>query len=181
MAIVKRKPSESFKESTYRHSPRRMSPEQLRDFAADNAIPLQPVDVARLARAIGLRVISEAMDDDLSGYLERRGSGWVIGVNSLHHPKRQRFTIAHELGHYFLHSVEKDRFSDEILLRRNERRNEMELEADKFAGELLMPDDEFRRKIEDGVRSVSDLSEYFGTSMLAVKYKAEILGYQVRG
>src|SRR5216683_5032250 len=67
-----------------------------------------PVDVRKIAEALGIEVKIDPVDDDLSGFLYREPSSGraVIGVNSNHHPNRRNFTVAHELGHYLLHEAE---------------------------------------------------------------------------
>lgn len=178
MAIVRQR--RALGADTYQSTPPKKSPEELRSFARNNDILVQPLDVARLASALGLTLVYEPMDNDISGYLEKRSAGWVIGVNSLQHPRRQRFTIAHELAHYFLHSHEQSEFTDVVLMQRTARRDRKELAADEFAGELIMPTNEFKNKVKEGATKLSDLSEYFDVSMMAVKYKASLLGYRIR-
>lgn len=56
----------------------------------------------------------EPMDNYLSGSLSYKDGTWIMTVNSKQHVNRQRFTLAHELGHYILHK-EKIR-SFKILL-----------------------------------------------------------------
>jgi hypothetical protein len=56
-----------------------------------------------MAQARGLLVSYKTLDDDLSGFLLRGGDRTIIGVNVAHPIERQRFTIAHELGHALLH------------------------------------------------------------------------------
>lgn len=138
-----------------------------------------PVDIYSIAEFLGLEVQEEAMDDELSGYIEPRGSGWTIGVNSYHHPNRQRFTIAHELGHFLLHKP-SEKHVDVTFARRSGRRDRLEQEADLFAAELLMPESEVRKLIADGVTSLERLAAHFGVSAMAAKYRAESLGYTVR-
>src|SRR5215813_4309479 len=64
-----------------------------------------PVPVEKIARSLGIRIDLDEVDDDLSGFLVRdeKNKRTVIGANKSHHPRRRRFTIAHELGHYLLH------------------------------------------------------------------------------
>lgn len=71
----------------------------LAEFAAD-----YPVDVAEAARAIGVRVLYDELPDGVSGKIQRdeRG-GYYIVANRKEPEVRQRFTIAHELGHYIYH------------------------------------------------------------------------------
>ena len=64
-----------------------------------------PVPVEAIANALGAEVRREPADDDISGFLyrDRQHRTTVIGVNNLHHPHRQNFTIGHELAHFLLH------------------------------------------------------------------------------
>lgn len=138
-----------------------------------------PVDVHAIAEYLGVDVIEEAMDDELSGYIEPRQSGWLIGVNAYHHENRQRFTIAHELGHFLLHKPSK-RHVDVTFARRSGGRDQSENEADKFAAILLMPEDEVRRVISEGLTSLEQLASKFGVSVLAARFRVQSLGYSVR-
>jgi len=64
---------------------------------------------------------------------------WTILLNSqIDNNRRQRFTYAHELGHFMCHRDLQDQFEDseETL---NDFRNEVEREANVFASWLLMP------------------------------------------
>jgi len=73
--------------------------------------------------------------------------GAKLEVNSLHHPNRQRFTIAHELGHLELHSemitstVHVDKSFPALMRDQNSATGteKIEIEANQFASELLMP------------------------------------------
>lgn len=70
-------------------------------FAKKNNIETSPLDVSRLTSLLGITLRLEPMKGEESGSLKQEKSGnWVMTVNSLHHPHRQRFTIAHELGHF---------------------------------------------------------------------------------
>ena len=64
-----------------------------------------PVDVTALAEQCGITVVPQQFGDgDVSGMLLREdGADPVIGVNTTHADVRQRFTVAHELGHWALH------------------------------------------------------------------------------
>jgi hypothetical protein len=81
-----------------------------------------PVDVVSIAEALGLQVSYTALGD-VDGEL-REGR---IRVNKDHDLGRQRFTIAHELGHLRLHT------------HHGGRGKEAERQADAFAGALLLP------------------------------------------
>lgn len=103
-----------------------------------------PVDPLRIARLAGASVHFEPFDDDISGVLIRNGDSTAIGVNKAHASVRQRFTIAHELGHLLLHDGVPIRIDRNFRV--NWRKgsgvnasNVEEIEANFFAASLLMP------------------------------------------
>lgn len=49
-------------------------------------------------------------------------------------------------------------------------------EANDFAGALLMPEEEFRKKVEEGCTNVGDLAEFFQVPSMAVRHRARVLG-----
>lgn len=179
MAIIRRRPRDNAVVERTRIAGVN-SPDELRALARSKGMATSPLDVERLALALGFKIKREPMDDALSGYLQQEGGVWVIGVNAFHHPKRQRFTIAHELGHFFLHASKQATFVDRTLFR-NEDSNPMEWEANGFAGELLMPSGEFKAQIARGVKKVEDLANHFNVSAVAVRVRAKILGFQGHG
>lgn len=138
-----------------------------------------PVDVYAVAEFLGLEIVEEVMDDEMSGYIEPRRGGWIIGVNKFHHPNRQRFTIAHEIGHFVLHRP-SERVVDVTFARRLGARDKIESEADQFASNLLMPAEHFRGVISGGEYSLEKLASVFSVSVLAAKVRAQTLGYSVR-
>src|SRR5205807_8592593 len=88
----------------------------------------------------------------ISGMLFRDARRKVIGVNSFHAPTRQRFTIAHELGHLLLHET-RSMIVDTHVYRRDEVSSmgtqKEEREANAFAAELLMPADFVERACDE--------------------------------
>jgi Zn-dependent peptidase ImmA (M78 family) len=71
-----------------------------------------PVDVHQVARDLGIKVIEQDLEDQVSGVLVIKGNSATIGVNKNHHINRQRFTIAHECGHHELHRTDDLVFID---------------------------------------------------------------------
>lgn len=111
---------------------------------ADHSVTRPPVPVDDMARKAGCRIVPAALQD-VSGILVRSSDGPTIGVNDRQHPVRQRFTIAHELGHLLLHRGEQVTYdhSFRVNLRSDESsegRDVEEIEANFFASRLLMPD-----------------------------------------
>jgi len=90
--------------------------------------------------------LKEADLEEISGVLYKNNqSDWVILVNREDSQKRKLFTIAHELGHYFLHKNDQEEFIDGQFMNSCFGRSEgtkyqqQELEANEFAGNLVMP------------------------------------------
>ena len=131
-----------------------------------------PVPVVRVARSLGIKVKRTDLGDDCSGVLVRKGDRAVIGVNSQHHINRRRFTIAHEIGHFNLHSGETyiDRgyrvhFRD---LESGSGTKREEMEANAFAAALLMPAKLVRYAFK---RQPFELTEDDDLSALAERFK----------
>ncbi len=104
-----------------------------------------PVPVERIARRLDVQVRYAPLDGDLSGMAYIAEGVRIIGVNSLHHSTRQRFTLAHELAHICRH---EDILQDAVHLDRGSLRRDWlstqgtdpyEQEANAFASSLLMP------------------------------------------
>src|SRR5687767_400614 len=109
----------------------------------ENEITEAPVDVERIAASLGIDVRKTPTEDDISGFLLTQGDGLcVIGVNSLHHPNRQRFTIGHEIGHFALHDKAGVHVDRRVVRLRSSAsstgEDTEEIEANRFAAELLM-------------------------------------------
>lgn len=125
-----------------------------RELLSEAKIRKAPVPVERLARLAGARIHYEPFVGQISGMVHRQMNGVaIIGVNSSHPVKRQRFTIAHELGHLILHKDENLHVDEKSPIGfRNEESSlatkSPEIEANQFAAELLMPVDILAKEIE---------------------------------
>jgi len=116
-------------------------------------------------------------DDDISGFLLRNSGGQaIIGVNTLHHPNRQRFTIAHEIGHCVLNHQSELHIDRAVVKLRDHASNKGEdpdeVEANGFAAELLMPA-EF---LSDDLRklTLTDLLDDRKMQQIAKKYQVSV-------
>lgn len=137
-----------------------------------------PIDPRKIAALEGLKV--EACPNfaakNLSGELVPDGESAVIKFNPSDSAKRQRFTIAHELGHYVLghgHAF-RDPSSHFSMSYYDPR----EVDANQFAAEILMPEMAVKvlvkqRKIED----VAELARIFDVSVNAMSYRLKKLGF----
>jgi len=156
------------------------NPEKLLQFAEHNKVEMAPLNVEDLTLKLGITLKSKPLGD-LSGILYKdESNNWFIDINQLHHKNRQRYTIAHELGHYFLHKHLKDRFEDEIFFRGGESSNE-EWQANEFASCILMPEQQFRQSIKDGVNTIERLASKFEVSSIALRIRAKNLGMSGHG
>lgn len=145
--------------------------------------PAVPVD--KIAKQEGARIQYGPLDKDLSGMFFVKDGVAVIGVNSLHHPNRQRFTIGHELGHMALHreligsGVHVDK--ELAILYRDVTAatgtNKIEIEANNFAAYLLVPDFLLDEVIGDNFALAANEQEI---ETLAKKFKVSLLTMQLR-
>ncbi len=144
-----------------------------------------PTPVEKIAKGLGAQIRFAPLDQELSGMIHIKDGVPIIGVNSLHHPNRQRFTIAHEIGHLQLHremitsAVHVDKGFPALM--RDERSaagtEQIEIQANQFASELLMPQpmitealagDQF--DIDDDAR-FEQLAKKFRVSQQALQYR----------
>lgn len=150
-----------------------------------------PVQVGKLAEELGLTVVSTTdLPHGMSGSISKEGDRYVVYVNAAQPLRRQRFTIAHEIGHYLKHKSYLDQ-TDEILNPAKkailnhkdgaaaemndleERRREYA--ADKFAGDLLMPEATFK-DVWAKAQCLKDVADFFGVSDMAANVRAALLG-----
>jgi Zn-dependent peptidase ImmA (M78 family) len=117
------------------------------DILGDVTIESLPIKVDRIAKDRGLSIKPSDLGDDVSGVLVISESTSAIGYNHKESGVRQRFTIAHELGHYELHKHQMNLFIDKkeytVLFRdanSKEGKYKFEREANAFAAALLMPE-----------------------------------------
>lgn len=96
----------------------------------------------------------EIIGDAFEGMLARDPDDhavWGIAYNGKARGERQRFTIAHELGHFILHRSQKQSFNcdSQSVHTGIDGLRQIEREADEFASNLLMPGDLLREWISN--------------------------------
>lgn len=138
-----------------------------------------PVRIERIAKDLGIEIRSGNLDD-VSGVLVRRGNSAIIGTNSTQSPQRQRFTIAHELGHFLLHDgitnhVDRSYRVNYRSVESSQATNVEEIEANFFAAAILMPkhmlDAESAELAVDNDERVAELARLFQVSRLAMSLR----------
>jgi hypothetical protein len=141
-----------------------------------------PVDVDGLAHDLGINVVrSDEVGPNVAGMIardRRRGgpSGFVVTVNANDNRRRQRFTLAHEIGHFLLH---RDLMDDGIVddtMYRSPLGEWYERQADRSAGDCLLPANLVRAEYRTGNRSLSGLARTFDVSRKAMRIRLDQLG-----
>lgn len=135
----------------------------------------------------------EFADDTVSGMLLKHDNKWDIYVNKKNSIYRQRFTIAHELGHYYAQKYgspstqeylknNDDMIQDFSFLRKEKHGKKddiaIEREANQIAAEILMPKNSVKDLINDK-KDVSEMATVFGVSEVAMSYRLKNLGFAV--
>ena len=105
---------------------------------------------------------------------------FTIRISELTSPTRDRFTIAHELGHLFLHLQQVKKVDSSAGMRAtryvdltNEKLQRAEWEANWFAAELLMPKSTFPASVEKF--GLSYAASLFGVSRSAADIRVRSL------
>ncbi|WP_454151203.1 ImmA/IrrE family metallo-endopeptidase [Microbacterium lacticum] len=99
---------------------------------------------------------------------------FTVHIPMLTSHRRDRFTIAHELGHYFLHYLYPGTSLPKTFSRGG--RDLAETQANYFAAALLMPSNRFARvwRASDGDEWA--VADRFGVSASAASVRAQSLG-----
>ena len=145
-----------------------------------------PVPVDKIAKALGVQLKFSPLDDELSGMIFIKDGTPIIGVNALHHSNRQRFTIAHEIGHLVMHRniLENEVHVDKqfkILMRDGlaaTGTDIIEIQANQFAAELLLPS----FLLDTLLSREFDIDDEGPLDSLAKKFKVskQMLEYRIR-
>lgn len=145
-----------------------------RKLLKDHGIIAAPVRVEDIATSEGFVVkYLHGESNSFSGILHRDLK--AIGINSDHPKVRQRFSIAHELGHFYLQHPQEEEsiMSDDD----SEEWKMCESEANEFAGELLVPKDIL--KAECAALKKKALEEKIAALLLTFNISREVLVIQL--
>ena len=147
-----------------------------------------PINVIKVANLLGVKVKMNDFGEDVSGFLVTKNNQNLIGINPSESKLRQRFTIAHELGHFMIHAQNKNRdlmFISKVHFRDNNSSTgeiRKEREANAFAAALLMPRPLLEEELETLSFNISEekaitmLAKKFQVSTIAMTYRIERLG-----
>lgn len=142
----------------------------------DAGLPIDPVSVAR---SLGINVYSAKLENSLSGMIAKMSSDGDVNIffNSEHAPVRQRFTVAHELGHYF--AIQEEPNPKEAYIHKRDGvsacgTSSEEIFANQFAAELLMPQEHVSRLFNLGLDRIG-LAQRFHVSLDAISHRLKNL------
>lgn len=128
-----------------------------------------PIDFSKFDNILSdLTIKYNCKDLDVDGRISKDENGnYVVQLKNDGQSLRDRFTLAHELGHLFLGHVDQY----ETLYRRGA--NELEYAANEFAADLLMPKDVFNTMVDkytnsDNICDITKVSNQFEVSESAV-------------
>jgi len=142
-----------------------------------------PIAVEKICDALDIAII----EDDLT-YLEKKHGNEIAGLIYLDAKKdiraifvnekdpfpRQRFTVAHELGHFFLHLTDKE---DGVFVSFRSLKSPQETEANKFASDLLMPAALLKEEHKKAFIATAEyFAELFEVSRKAMQIRLNYLG-----
>jgi Zn-dependent peptidase ImmA (M78 family) len=138
--------------------------EDAEEVAAEYTLPGNfPIDVFDVADQMEIRVEHTFLQDGVFGMIRARPDEiTTIYVDSRQTPARQRFTVAHELGHY-VERINQGEVDFAFIDKRDMHYDLHEFYADEFAGNLLMPREVIGRLQDQGMTKLG-LAAYFGVS-----------------
>jgi Zn-dependent peptidase ImmA (M78 family) len=147
-----------------------------------------PVPIDDIIKREGINLLPYDMNDGISGILLIERDNITIGYDKAESNVRQRFTKAHELGHFMLHRdgelfVDKDYKA--MMFRPSSSTPSdkwQEWEANEFAANILMPTKILKEEMEkleiDYVDDawIKELAKKFEVSPMAMSIRLSKLG-----
>lgn len=173
------------------HSTIRTSPEILLAELFEEKVLTQeyPINLERICHHYNIDIIEKNYSDKTIGEIQINEDKCTIYYNPLENEflSRKRFTIAHELGHFFLHRKEGSFVDNQTTMSRHlSYWSIKEAEANDFAARLLMPVKHIIDAIEELLHDESEeltetilvrnLKDKFQVSEIAMKYRLSNLG-----
>lgn len=142
----------------------------------DTYYPLVSLDI--MAKSLGIQVYESDLTDisgSLSGFITYEDpdskSQPKIFIERSMNSERKKFTLAHELGHHFLHEGMKLRLEN-MDYSGDDKNTQEESEANYFAASLLIPKELLLKQL-DKQKSLEEISDYFQVSLSAVKNRVK--------
>lgn len=146
-----------------------------------------PVKTDEAVERLGGTLEFRRLDSRVEALVQKSGDRFKIIVDDEKPDTRTRFSVAHELGHLFLHMgylvdpekwTKAQEYKDSVYFRYGHGVEEEE--ANEFAAAFLMPENAFRNAVQTTARngecSLEELAKFFHASTSAVARRGRILG-----
>ncbi len=144
-----------------------------------------PVNIEQMIRDFGISLDKKAeLEQQIAGQIERLDDGsYQISINGNDHYFRQRFTMAHELGHFIYHKSLIGRGIDDDRLYRSTSAGDFynesitqkhETEANKFAAAILMPKPLIEKSFQENDKDVNKVATIWQVSPQALKIRLSL-------
>jgi len=142
------------------------------------------VDPVEEAKKYGINVYADTdfskLNHGESGMIEKDGDNITIYVDPNDSLERQRFTTAHELGHYVSGHLDDNTkmLRDSTKSYSQNNYDFKEYEANNYAANLLMPKDKLEFLLNnEGLNTVEDLAYALVVSPQAMRIRLKNLGW----
>lgn len=167
------------------------SEQQAQELLTSLQIDIIPTPLDPIAKRLGIILMAFDLGSNVSGVLRIEKNSSTIGYNPNESKVRQRFTIAHEIGHFILHKkegnngifIDNGNHYNQILFRAqksqlSEEDDRNEQEANEFAAALLMPRDLINKELNkyqgfdlSDNSMIVDLAKKFEVSIPAMTFR----------
>lgn len=149
-----------------------------------------PINVEQIIRDLGITLKKNAdLPANISGHIRPVSGKYEIASSKADHYFRQRFTMAHELGHFLLHQDMIGEGVDDNAMYRSTPEGDFyntaiekfhEMQANSFAASILMPEELLRQEVatlrEDGYVRLKALAAKFQVSPSAMRWRLKSVG-----
>lgn len=169
------------------------SPEKLLAFLStkNETFLKPPINVEEICSIYGIEIEEKYSNEAIVGKIsinENSSVNIFINLNENDLASRKRFTIAHELGHFFLHLNEKNNLfkdSTKTMSRTESYWDPVEAQANDFAARLLMPIELIIKEAKKLISQDQDIDEdlfikslanIFNVSQKAMTYRLKNIG-----
>lgn len=137
-----------------------------------------PVVPSLIASRLGIHIRVASLPENTSGAIMKRpGEDAQILIERSDSPVRQRFTAAHEIGHFIERTTIQEQPDEDFgfVDKRDNKHDLHEFFANEFAANLLMPRAEVEARVKDKYDAIR-LAAHFGVSTIAAKTRLMKLG-----
>ena len=149
-----------------------------------------PFPIVKMIVDAGFKIYTQDLKRTIGGYIvisndieEKFGTDKIIVVNEKENTNRQRFSLAHEFGHYLLDPGAKKTAEFYDAFESDDNKTDLELVIDRFAAELLMPEKRFISKYNEVKEQIVDpydifkaLSDFFAVPPVSVEKRFSEVG-----